>query len=40
MEVLASRVMEYVNGLPEGTPVAAKELLHLGYVRCFRADGP
>jgi hypothetical protein len=22
--------MEYVNGLPEGTPVAAKELLHLG----------
>ena len=30
MEVLASRVMEYVNGLPEGTPVAAKELLHLG----------
>ena len=30
MEVLASRVMEYVNGLSEGTPVAAKELLHLG----------
>jgi hypothetical protein len=30
MEVLASRVMEYVNELPEGTPVAAKELLHLG----------
>ena len=22
--------MEYVNGLSEGTPVAAKELLHLG----------
>jgi len=22
--------MEYANGLPEGTPVAAKELLHLG----------
>jgi hypothetical protein len=30
MEVLASRVMEYANQLPEGTPVAAKELLHLG----------
>ena len=22
--------MEHGNGLPEGTPVAAKELLHLG----------
>lgn len=30
MEVLAARVMEYANRLPEGTPVAAKELLHLG----------
>jgi Family of unknown function (DUF6088) len=30
MKVLAARVMEYANGLPEGTPVAAKELLHLG----------
>ena len=30
MEVLAARVMEYTNRLPEGTPVTAKELLHLG----------
>jgi len=30
MAVLAVRVMEYANRLPEGIPVAAKELLHLG----------
>jgi len=30
MEALAARVMEYANRMPEGTPVAAKELLHLG----------
>jgi hypothetical protein len=30
MQVLATRIMEYGNGLPEGTPVIAKELLHLG----------
>src|SRR5260370_28260150 len=30
MEVLATRIMEHGNGLPEGTPVVAKELLHLG----------
>ena len=30
MEALATRVIEYANRLPEGTPVAAKELLHLG----------
>ena len=30
MEALAARVIEYANRLPEGTPVAAKELLHLG----------
>ncbi len=30
MEVLAARIMDCANRLPEGTPVAAKELLHLG----------
>jgi hypothetical protein len=30
MEVLATRILEHGNGLPEGTPVVAKELLHLG----------
>src|ERR1700675_1490252 len=30
MEVLATRIIEHGNGLPEGTPVVAKELLHLG----------
>ncbi len=30
MEVLATRIMEHGNRLPEGTPVVAKELLHLG----------
>jgi hypothetical protein len=30
MEVLAGRVLKYVGDLPEGTPVGAKELLHLG----------
>ena len=30
VEVLAKRVMAYASGLPEVTPVAAKELLHLG----------
>src|SRR5260370_39754437 len=30
MEAIAARIMEYANGLPEGTPLAAKELLHLG----------
>src|SRR6204780_2110175 len=30
MQVLATRIMEHGNGLPEGTPVVAKELLHLG----------
>jgi hypothetical protein len=30
MEVVAAKIMEYCNGLPEGTPVVAKELLHLG----------
>ena len=30
MEVLATKIMEHGNGLPEGTPVVAKELLHLG----------
>jgi hypothetical protein len=30
MEVLATRIMEHGNGLPEGTPVVAKEMLHLG----------
>ena len=35
MEALAARVMEYANRLPEGTPAAAKELLHLGSLcRC------
>ena len=27
---LIPRVLEYLTGLPEGTPVSAKELLHLG----------
>jgi hypothetical protein len=30
MAVLATRIMEHASGLPEGTPLAAKELLHLG----------
>lgn len=30
MEVLATKIMEQAQGLPEGTPIAAKELLHLG----------
>ena len=30
MEVLAIRIMQHASGLPEGTPLAAKELLHLG----------
>jgi len=30
MELLTTRVMAHVRRLPEGTPVAAKELLHLG----------
>src|ERR1700724_1256402 len=30
MQVLATRIMEDGNGLPQGTPVVAKELLHLG----------
>ena len=29
MEILAARVIEYAGRLPEGTPVGAKELLHL-----------
>ena len=29
MEILAARVVEYASRLPEGTPVGAKELLHL-----------
>jgi hypothetical protein len=30
MGVLATRIMKHASGLPEGTPLAAKELLHLG----------
>jgi len=30
MQRLAERIMEHTKGLPEGTPVAAKSLLHLG----------
>lgn len=30
MQTLAKQVLEYAAGLPEGTPLAAKELLHLG----------
>lgn len=30
MQALAKQVMEHAAGLPEGTPLAAKELLHLG----------
>jgi hypothetical protein len=30
MERLAERVLKYATGLPEGTPVSAKGLLHLG----------
>jgi hypothetical protein len=30
MQTLAKQVMEHAAGLPEGTPLAAKELLHLG----------
>jgi Family of unknown function (DUF6088) len=30
MQTLAKQVLEHVTGLPEGTPLVAKELLHLG----------
>jgi hypothetical protein len=30
MQTLAKQVLEYAAGLPEGTPLVAKELLHLG----------
>ena len=30
MQTLAKQVLEYATGLPEGTPLVAKELLHLG----------
>lgn len=30
MQTLAKQVMEHAAGLPEGTPLVAKELLHLG----------
>ena len=30
MQGLAERVLEHAAGLPEGVPLAAKELLHLG----------
>lgn len=30
MEILAAQIMKYIDGLPEGTLVAAKEFLHLG----------
>jgi hypothetical protein len=30
MQALITRIMEYGDGLPEGTPLIAKELLHLG----------
>jgi Family of unknown function (DUF6088) len=30
MQTLATQVLEYAAGLPEGTPLVAKELLHLG----------
>lgn len=30
MQHLAEKVMTYASGLPEGRPIAAKELLHLG----------
>ena len=30
MQTLAKQVLEHVAGWPEGTPLVAKELLHLG----------
>lgn len=30
MQTLAKQILEYATGVPEGTPVVAKELLHLG----------
>ena len=30
MQTIARQVLEYAVGLPEGTPLLAKELLHLG----------
>lgn len=30
MPTLAKQVLELATGLPEGSPLAAKELLHLG----------
>lgn len=30
MQALAKQVLEHATGLPEGTPLFAKELLHLG----------
>ena len=30
MQTLAKQVLEHATGVPEGTPLVAKELLHLG----------
>lgn len=30
MHTLTKQILEHATGLPEGTPVVAKELLHLG----------
>ena len=30
MQTLAKQILEYATGVPEGTPLVAKELLHLG----------
>ena len=30
MQTLAKQVLEHASGAPEGTPLVAKELLHLG----------
>jgi len=30
MQTLAKQILEHATGAPEGTPLVAKELLHLG----------
>jgi len=30
MQTLSKQVLEHATGLPEGTPLISKELLHLG----------
>lgn len=37
MQTLTKQVLEHATGLPDGTPLVAKELLHLGRRRVLRS---